>query len=63
MAVFLKNTKKGILTTEQAEERCRNINICRFCEKEITIDKVRDKCLLTGKYRGSSHSNCNFNVT
>ena len=23
--------------------------ICRFCEKEILIDEVRDPCFLTGK--------------
>ena len=27
------------------------ITICRFCEKNIESDKVRDHCHLTGKYR------------
>ena len=37
-------------------------NICRFCEKEILSDKVRDHCHLTGKYRGPAHNTCNINV-
>ena len=44
----------------------KNTNICWFCEKEI-LDmqsnedqrffggKVRDHCVLTGKYRGPAH--------
>ena len=25
------------------------------------MQKVRDRCLYTGKYRGAAHSNCNLN--
>ena len=39
-----------------------NNNICRFCEKEIISEKVRDHCHLTGKYRGPAHNVCNINV-
>ena len=46
--------------TEKDEE---DNNICRFCEKEIFSDKVRDHCHLTGRYRGPAHSTCNTNVT
>ena len=49
--------------TEEDEEDYRNDNICRFCEKEILSDKVRDHCHLTGNYRGPAHSICNINVT
>ena len=41
----------------------KKIIICRFCEKEIITDKVRDHCHLTGKYTGPAHSKCNINVT
>ena len=30
--------------------------ICRFCEKEILSDKVRDHCHLNGKYRGPANN-------
>ena len=63
MAFHFKNTKKDINMTDEDEEDYRNIDICRFCEKEIITDKVRGHCHLTGKYRGPAHSKCNINVT
>ena len=62
MAVYFKNTTEDIIMTEQDEEAFDNDNICRFCEKEILSDKVRDHCRLTGKYRGPAHNTCNINV-
>ena len=62
-AFYFKNTKKDIIMTEEDEEDFKNNNVCRFCEKIIESDKVRDHCHLTGKYRGSSHNKCNINVT
>ena len=63
MAFHLKNTEKNTILTEGDEEDYRNNNICQFCEREVLIDKVRDHCHLTGKYRGPAHNNCNFNVS
>ena len=63
MAFYFKNTNKDIFMTEEDEEDFKNNNICRFCEKEIVSDKVRDHCHLTGNYRGPAHSICNINVT
>ena len=57
-----KNNKKDIIMTQEDEEDYKNNNICRFCEKNIESDKVRDHCHLTGKYRGSAHNVCNRNV-
>ena len=37
--------------TEKDDEKYRNNNICRFCEKDVESDKVGDHCHLTGKYR------------
>ena len=47
---------------QEDEEDFKNNKICRFCEKNIESDKVRDHCHLTGKYRGPSHNVCNINV-
>ena len=63
MAFNFKNTRKYIIMSEEDEEEYRNNNVCRFCEKEIISDKVRDHCHLTGKYRGPAPSNCNKIVT
>ena len=49
MASYFKNTNKGIIITEENEEDYRNDNICRFCEKKIIDNKVRDHCHLTGE--------------
>ena len=62
MAFYFKETKKDIIMTQEDEEDFKNNNICRFCEKEILSDKVRDHCHLTGKYRGPAHNVCNINV-
>ena len=62
MVFDFKNTKKDIIMTQEGEEDYRNNNICRFCEKNIESDKVRDHCHLTGKYRVPAHNTCNINV-
>ena len=63
MAFYFKNTNKDIIMTQEDEKDYKNNNKCRFCEKEIILDKVRDHCHLTGKYRGPAHSKRNINVT
>ena len=63
MAFYFKNTNKDIIMTPEDEQDYKNNNICRFCEKIIECDKVRDHCHLTGSYRGPSHNTCNINVT
>ena len=62
MAFYFKNTNKDIIMTQE-DEGYKNNNTCRFCEKEILSDKVRDHCHLTGEYRGPAHNTCNINVT
>ena len=62
MAFYFKETKKDIIMTQEDEENFENNNICRFCEKEILSNKVRDHCHLIGKYRGPNHNTCSINV-
>ena len=63
MTFYFKNSKKDNIMTRKDEEDYRNSNNCRFCEKNIESDKVKDHCPLTGDYRGPAHSKCNINVT
>ena len=62
MAFYFKDAKEDIVMTEDDEEDFKNNNICRFCEKIILSDKVRDHYHLTGKYRGPAHNTFNINV-
>ena len=48
MAFYFKSNNKDIILTEKDQEDFKNSNICRFCEKNIESDKVRDHCHLTG---------------
>ena len=63
MAFYFKNTNKDIILVEEDEQDFKNNIICRFCEKEILSDKVRDHCHLTGKYKGPARNNCVIKVT
>ena len=49
--------------TVEDEDYLKNNIFCRFCEKEIISDDVRDHCHLNGNYRGPANSKCNVNVT
>ena len=62
-AFYFRNTKKEMIMIEEDEEDYRNNNICRFWEKNIDCDKVRDHCHLIGNYRGPALSKCKINVT
>ena len=62
MAFYFKNTKEDIIMTQEDKEDFENNNNCRFCEKELLSDKVRDHCHLTGKYRGPAHNTCKIDV-
>ena len=44
MVFYFKNTKKDIVMTEDVEEDYTKNNICRFCEKNIRSEKVKDRC-------------------
>ena len=53
----LKLTKQEQISFDKAET-------CHICKKELLtdkgVDKVRDHCHFTGKYRGAAHNSCNL---
>ena len=53
----LKMTKDDIVNFEKATE-------CHICNKQYTSEeiRVRDHCHITGKYKGSSHQDCNLKL-
>ena len=60
---YFEDTNEDIIVTEKDEEDYRYNKFCRFCEKNIESDRVRDHCHWTGNYRGPAHSICNINAT
>lgn len=54
-------TAARIKISEQEEEGFKAATVCYACEKELDeINRVRDHCHLTGKYRGAAHNKCNL---
>ena len=62
MNFWFKNTNKDIIMTEEDKQDFENDNNCRYCEKYIETNKVRDHCHLTSNYRGPAHNECNLQV-
>ena len=54
---------KDFSVTDEDKKDFKISKICRFCEKNIESDRVRDHCHLTGKYGGPALSKCNIKVT
>ena len=48
MSFYFKNTNKDIIMTDENNEGFENNIVCRYCEKEIFSNKVRDHCHLFG---------------
>ena len=61
---FNKNLIMSAEEEEEEEERFQSSNSCWICDKlfDVTNDKVRDHCHITGKYRGSAHWSYNINL-
>ena len=48
--------------TSEDEEIYNNSHICWICKQELNMDKVRDHCHVTGKFRGAAHNKCNLKL-
>ena len=50
--------------SEEEEHLFQRSNNCWICEKLIDNDdeKIRDRCHITGKFRGAAHGSCNINL-
>ena len=53
---------KRLIMTSEDEEIYNNSHICWICKQELNMDKVRDHCHVTGKFRGAAHNKCNINL-
>ena len=59
-----KHFNKNLIMSPEENERFELTNICWICGKliEVSDNKVRDHCHITGKYRGAAHYSCNINL-
>ena len=48
--------------TSEDEEIYNNPQIWWICKQELNMDKVRDHCHVTGKFRSTAHNKCNINL-
>ena len=53
---------KDLIMTNEDEEIYENLHICWICKEELSTDKVRDHCHVTGKFRRAVHNKCNINL-
>ena len=55
---------KNFIMSVEDEKRFQSRNKCWICNKLFTDEdkKVRDHDHITGRYRGSPHSDCNINL-
>ena len=51
-----KHFNKNLILSEEQENLFQQSNSCWICEN------VRDHCHVTGKFRGTTHGNCNINL-
>ena len=50
---------KRLIMTSEDEEIYNNSHLCWICKQELNMDKVRDHCHVTGKFRATAHNKCN----
>ena len=53
-------TPKPILLTATELRSFNNATTCHICTKSFGDDKVRDYCVIVGRYRGVPHNECNL---
>ena len=60
--VMKKHFSKELAMTKEDNKGCQNSTKCWICDNYYinTCVKVRDHCVITGKYRGSAHRDCNI---
>ena len=51
---------KDMIFGTKEREKFDDMTECWLCGGELGVDKVRDHCHLTGKYRGAAHNKCNL---
>ena len=60
--IIKQNFNKKMIISEKEQFDFENAKSCHICNKEYSNKSVpaRDHCHVTGKYRGSAHTDCNL---
>ena len=53
---------KRLIMLHEDEEIYNNSHIYWICKQELNMDKVKDHCHVTGKFRGAVHNKCNLKL-
>ena len=63
-AVIKKHFNKPLVMTEVDEQNFKTMDGCHICGERYTDKdvRVRDHCHFTGKFRGSTHQECNLKL-
>ena len=51
---------RNMIFGEKEADVFNNATDCWICKGELGLDKVRDHCHFTGRYRGAAHNQCNL---
>ena len=54
------STPKEMIFGAKEREEFDEATECWICHGELGLDRIRDHCHLTGKYRGAAHNKCNL---
>ena len=59
-----KNFNQELVMTKEDNENFKNSTKCWICDNDYIDNdvKVRDRCHITGKYKGSAHRDCTNNL-
>ena len=59
----MKKHNNNLIMIEEEGNLFQKSNNCWICKKRIDNDeeKLRDRCHVTGKFRGTAHRNCSIN--
>ena len=62
--IMIKHFNKNLIMRGEENERFELTNICWIWGKliDVTDDRARDYCHISGKYRGAAYWNCNINL-
>ena len=60
--IIKQNFNKVMIISKKEQNDFKNSKSCHICNKEYNDEyvPVTDHCHVTGKYRGSAHSDCNL---